>query len=444
MTICLTSVLAGVTSCTNIHDEPTDTEVENNLMSVENAQNTLSNLTNINKVYTKGSEMRSIAYVLENQIEWQTSTENRLNDRDQVEVSFSHKSAKLIAIHKHSESNIDTSYVTQKLLFHRNNLLNADDITVYTMSLIPDRRYRDKHSDVSHLFTNFGNKGDFSGLVLFNNYHTGNLREIAQYIDGKLVYFRNLNYGDKATNEKNLEQVKEDIGDLKIYRMSSQTKTKTWYLDEVMIYGKYDGEDIRENYDNDEGPALSDHDSNEFLDPNGGGGGVGGGSYTPPTDPSITWDWVTVKTGSGFCVSGTIASLIQYRNKGEATDAVIKATQAIIDEGLIPFPTDGNDGIDISGQEIKNIIDKLRFKTVVNKKTYNKDSSGKYSLNESYTTTHFTNGGLGVGIIIGTTNHLVLLLGYNGIVNDNHNFTYHNSDFGNKETGNIHAILLIK
>ena len=225
-TICLTFILAGSTSCkSTTNNKPATTSSQDNRMSINDVQNVLSNLNKIPKVDTIVSGKNSItSVVLDNQLDWKAATIARINNRDKVEVPFSLGSTELIAIHKHSEYDIDTSYVTQELLFHRNNLDESGHVVVYTMSLIPDSRYNGKHSEVNYLFSLNGDKGNFTGLVLFHNYHKGYLREIAQYIDGKCVYFRNLNYEGKSNYKKRLEEVKKDIGDLRVIRKSLKTE----------------------------------------------------------------------------------------------------------------------------------------------------------------------------------------------------------------------------
>ena len=286
----LAFIAACIISCnTDTFDEPKKTSVDNNMMSIENAQNILSNLTNVDRVNTKGSGLISIANVSTNELDWQTATENRLDDRDQVEVSFSRKSTELIAINKNPFS-IDTSYVTQKLIFHRNNVLYPNSATVYTMSLIPDKSYREKHpNDISHIFNNFYDIGDFSGYVLFNDYQTGNLQEVAKYIDGRLVFISSLSYVDIATYERNLKLIKETIGDIRIFRKSATTKQGYDYLmDVVNIYGGDNGKNIGPNWGGNRDGAMANYHDNISGSGNIGGGGGGGGSIYTEAENALT------------------------------------------------------------------------------------------------------------------------------------------------------------
>ncbi len=245
-------ILFVVTSCSLTDNKPITPSIEDDQMSIKDAKSTLGNLTNIGMINTKGSESNQIADVSGNEIHWDTAKESRFGTKDQVEVLFSRKFSRLFAVHTNTEQGVDTPYtseVTQKLIFHRNTAV-SDSIYLYVMSLIPHRVYNEQYSgDISYLFENFGEKNNFSGHVLYNNYQTGNLREITYYMDGKQVFLYNLGHGDKATYETSIKCMKLVLDGIKIYRESAQTRVVTLYMDEVNVYGSgYNGEDIESNW----------------------------------------------------------------------------------------------------------------------------------------------------------------------------------------------------
>ena len=108
------------------------------------------------------------------------------------------------------------------------------------------------------------------------------------------------------------------LGGIKIYRESAQTRTSTWYMDEINVYGSgYNGEDIEPNWGGSRETAMQDCVSGDY-DSGGGGGSA-----------AITKGNPDVKVENGKCVLGTIAAAIQFRDGGTSAKAIEKAAKAL-------------------------------------------------------------------------------------------------------------------
>ena len=322
--------------------------------------------------------------------------------------------------------------VMQKLIVVKD--LQTGVVCSYVVSIIPDKDYaRSKKRKLSAMdFTNYGDRGNFSGWVIYSFPLSAVPLRVNYYQNGKQM--------DAASviglhNEWELQaagdKMKEMLAGFRLKR-ESRVALRIWEITgpEIVIIGSlpdFDWEafweallaDFWVDYWDFWDWYLGHGGSGGSGDPTDPGDGSGGNPNNPP--PSS----IDVIVPNGQCVIGAIAAAYQAMFGGSAADAISAAINALNYAGVDTNPQNG--GIMVSGAEMADALEYLGFDAI----------SGNLS-NSGYDATNyniwFENGGYGIAHISSsgsTPGHEILLAGYNPSTGE---FTYYDPVAGEYNT----------
>ena len=161
--------------------------------------------------------------------DWANATSEEESGLGCVEIPFSTKN-NYIALSYYTEADSIIFYylrIMQKLIVVKSK--NSDVKSAYLLSLIPDIEYATGKTctEVLDSFTNIGEKGDYSGLVLYTIPNTGELVRVSQYKNGE--YCSGVYVFDKSSDiETNNNLAFRFLEKISIYRMANSVYTKSY------------------------------------------------------------------------------------------------------------------------------------------------------------------------------------------------------------------------
>ena len=216
--------------------------------------------------------------------DWANATDSEESGLGCVEIPVSTKN-NYMALSYYTEADSIIFYylrIMQKLIVVKSK--DSDVKSAYLLSLIPDIEYATGKTctEVLDSFTNIGEKGDYSGLVLYTVPNTGELVRVSQYENGE--YCNGVYVFDKSSDiETNNDLAFRFLEKISIYRMANSVYTKSYEpiydMPELVVTAERPNNRHKETADQllsaliDRGGGGGSYENNTDPKPAGGGGG---------------------------------------------------------------------------------------------------------------------------------------------------------------------------
>ncbi len=216
--------------------------------------------------------------------DWNKATDGEESGLGCVEIPVSTKN-NYMALSYYTEADSTIFYylrIMQKLIVVKSK--DSDVKSAYLLSLIPDIEYATGKTctEVLDSFTNIGEKGDYSGLVLYTVPNTGELVRVSQYENGE--YCNGVYVFDKSSDiETNNDLAFRFLEKISIYRMANSVYTKSYEpiydMPELVVTAERPNNRHKETADQllsaliDRGGGGGSYENNTDPKPAGGGGG---------------------------------------------------------------------------------------------------------------------------------------------------------------------------